>query len=1067
MKTTLLLTLPQLFFFCFANAQVQWTPLDGPTGVTIHTIVATDSDELVMWTGGNRMLKSVDKGETWFDINDGLPETPFLFIKHLIAGTNGMVYFVCDDYIGNEGAQLFRLDPDTEVWEYLGEDGVGNFSINPDGHLYLTRENNLWRSTNEGNSFNLINTNVLTYNAYLFTLGDNQNYNYSFSSETMFKFNDNGTGMTQIDYPGSYHLNDIEKHPSGNVFIANHGLYKSANGINNWVQVGFGTLADSNEFVDEILILPSGRLFANMDTKVIFSDDEGETWSQLENPIFGHSYLANSTNDLYYFRGGCFTNSFLRSLDGGQNWTSLRDNFKAPSVSSIKTDHANNLYITSCRDVYVERSTDGGSTWAPLKITSANYDVENIWVAGNGDIFALSRLPYRIQRSTDSGLTWEELSLPNAGSETQLIFSPQGEIYSFNQGTYHKSIDNGNTWLDVTAMFPPNFTWLMAMAVHPNGAIFVSLEMPWGGGIFRSYDGGQSWQDILTNFNGLDFFHVTSKGHIYFSGYNTSGLYVSFDNLETYQLVLPDENGVGPVVSNIAGDVFAITENEVVMTNDDGQTWTTITNGLYRPRQSTTLQIDREQHLLIGNDGDVIYRTAEPTVDANLVSGYVWLDEVEDCISDGAESPLHQWLVKADGIATYLCSTGYDGHYLLPLPSGDYDLNVVLPSQLWELGCNNNVPLSFQAGMESDTVDFPVQVVEYCPALQVDVSTPFLRRCFENKYSVHYCNEGTEKAEGATIEITLDSFMIFQTATANLLSQNGQTLIFDIGEIGVFDCGDFEVFVMLPCSAPLGMEHCVQAKIFPDDCTVISNQPALECQINIGSFDPNEKRAFAEGKEKDEWVLPDTDLEFQIRFQNTGTDTAFNVRLEDRLSFFLDPSTVVPGASSHPYTWSLDNNILNFYFENIMLPDSNINEPASHGFIKFRVSQKQNVTLGNHIANSAKIFFDANEPVVTNEVILRVGELVGMHETPVLVKSMKLEVYPNPFLDITTIHLSGTESQSFEYSLFNAFGQRAGQGSFIGTDFQLDGKMLSPGLYFMMIKSHRGDIATGKVILQQ
>ncbi len=910
MKTSIFLSL--LFFFQFTNAQVEWTPLEGPTGVTIHTIVATDSDELVMWTGGMRMLKSKDKGETWIDINEGLPEAPFLSLKKFVAGTNGRVYFVCDDYIGNEGAQLFRLDPATDVWDYLGEDEVGNLAVNPDGHLYLSRENNLWRSTDEGNSFSLINSNVLTYTAYLFTLGDNLNYNYSFSGEKMYKFNDNGTGLTQINYPGSYHLNDIERHPSGDVFIANHGLYKSANGVNNWIQVGFGALADSNAFVDEILILPSGRLFANLDTKVIFTDDEGETWSQLGYPIFGNSYLANSANDLYYFRGGCFWNSFLKSLDGGQTWTSLRENVKTPSISSIKADHADNLYITSCRNVYVERSTDGGATWSPLKITSANYDVEKIWVTENGDVFALSRLPYRIHRSTDSGLNWEELSLPNAGYDTQLIFSPQGEIYSFDSELYYKSIDNGDTWSDVTNLFPPDFSWLMAMAVHPNGAIFVSLQMPWGGGIFRSVNGGQTWEDILTNFNGIDFFHVTSKGHVYFSSYNSSGLYVSFDNLETYQLVLSDENGVGPVVSNIAGDVFTITENEVEMTTDDGQTWTPIVDGLYNPRQSTALQIDHEQHLLIGNDGDVIYRTAEPTVDANLVSGFVWLDEIANCISDSTELPLRQWLVRADGTANFLRSTGYDGHYLLPLPNGDYGLNVVLPNPLWELDCNSNVLVSFQVGMESDTIDFPVRVAEYCPALQVDISTPFLRRCFENKYTVKYCNEGTEKAVGATIEITLDSFMIFQSATANLISQNGHTFIFEIGEIGIFECGHFEILVTLSCNEPLGTEHCVEAKIFPDNCSVISNQPAFECQVSIGSFDPNDKRAFAEGRQEDEWVLPNTDLEFQIRFQNTGTDTAFYVRIEDRLSFFLDPTTVVPGASSHTYNWSLENNNLNF-----------------------------------------------------------------------------------------------------------------------------------------------------------
>ncbi len=1062
MKPTVYLSFFLLFIFQSANAQVEWTPLDGPTGVTIHTIVATDNDELVMWTGGKRMLKSTNKGETWADINEGLPDAPFLFIKHLVAGTNGRVYFVCDDYIGNEGAQLFRLDPATDVWEYLGEDKVEDFNVNPDGHLYLRKEAKLYLSTNEGDSFSLINSNVPSYNTYLFTFGDNKNYIHSYVSDVLYRFNDNGTGLTQMDYAGTEYLTDIEKHPSGKIFQASHGLYWSDDGIDSWIQVDFGALADSNVYVYDVVIIPSGKLFAILSTKIIFSDDEGGTWNQLDYPIFGTSELANSANDLYYFRGGCFWNSFLRSLDEGQTWSSLQENIKAPSISSIKADHANNLYITSCRNVNVERSTNGGATWVPLKITSSNYDVENIWITENGDIFALSRLPYRIHRSTDSGLSWEELSLSNADYNTQLIFSPQGEIYSFNNGTYHKSIDNGSTWIDVSAMFPPNFTWMMAMAIHPDGAIFISLQMPWGGGIFRSQDGGQSWEDILTDFNGIDFFHVTSKGHVYFSGYNTSGLYVSFDNLETYQLVLSDENGVGPVVSNLAGDVFAITENEVVMTTDDGQTWTTIVDGLYNPRQSTTIQIDHEQHLLIGNDGDVIYRTEEPTVEANLVSGKAWLDETENCQLDSIELPLHQWIIKADGTATFLRSTGYDGQYILPLPNGDYALNIILPNQLWESNCISNFPLSFQAGMVTDTIDFAVSVAEYCPALQVDISTPFLRRCFENRYTVKYCNNGTEKAVGTTIEVILDSMLAFNSATANLLAQNGQTLLFDVGEVDIFECGYFDIFVIVSCNAAMGAEHCVEAKIFPDDCLTLPNQPAIECQVNMGAFDPNDKRAFAEGRQEEVWVNPNTDLEYQIRFQNTGTDTAFNVRIEDRLSFFLNPGSVVPGASSHPYTWSLENNLLTFAFENIALPDSNINEAASHGFVKFRISQKQDVPLGYKIFNDAAIFFDFNEAVQTNLVALNVGEPISStYEPDSRPEVLQIEAFPNPFSDVVNLHPSNTNELYFEYSVFNSQGKLVEKKEVVGHDFKVENEGLSPGLYFLIVtgrNSSRGAI---------
>ena len=43
-----------------------------------------------------------------------------------------------------------------------------------------------------------------------------------------------------------------------------------------------------------------------------------------------------------------------------------------------------------------------------------------------------------------------------------------------------------------------------------------------------------------------------------------------------------------------------------------------------------------------------------------------------------------------------------------------------------------------------------------------------------------------------------------------------------------------------------------------------------------------------------------------------------------------------------------------------------INEPASHGFIQFKIKLKQNTPYWSTIKNTAAIFFDFNEPIFTN-----------------------------------------------------------------------------------------------------
>ncbi len=75
-------------------------------------------------------------------------------------------------------------------------------------------------------------------------------------------------------------------------------------------------------------------------------------------------------------------------------------------------------------------------------------------------------------------------------------------------------------------------------------------------------------------------------------------------------------------------------------------------------------------------------------------------------------------------------------------------------------------------------------------------------------------------------------------------------------------------------------------------------------------------------------------------------------------------------AASHPFSVTIgEGNAVIWKFNNIMLPDSNINEPLSHGFIRYRVNPLDNLVLGNQVKNKAGIYFDYNKVVQTNQVI--------------------------------------------------------------------------------------------------
>jgi hypothetical protein len=264
--------------------------------------------------------------------------------------------------------------------------------------------------------------------------------------------------------------------------------------------------------------------------------------------------------------------------------------------------------------------------------------------------------------------------------------------------------------------------------------------------------------------------------------------------------------------------------------------------------------------------------------------------------------------------------------------------------------------------------------------------------------------------------------------------------------------------------------------IFPED----DEDPyiSIDCTENVGSFDPNDKQGMPKGLNVEHFIYPYTDLEYKIRFQNTGTDTAFTVVIKDTLSAMLDLNTVRPGASSHAYTYDvLGENILKFSFNNILLPDSNVNEAASHGYLKFTVKHRADLPLGSVIRNSAAIYFDFNEPVITNETWHTVDTgfiekaLVSLQKDPENTV-LRLEINPNPINDLAWILLPTEISASFNISknmqirLINANGEAVRTQDFSGGKMLFERKGLASGLYFVQLLESGVVQAVGKVVLK-
>lgn len=240
------------------------------------------------------------------------------------------------------------------------------------------------------------------------------------------------------------------------------------------------------------------------------------------------------------------------------------------------------------------------------------------------------------------------------------------------------------------------------------------------------------------------------------------------------------------------------------------------------------------------------------------------------------------------------------------------------------------------------------------------------------------------------------------------------------------------------------------------------------CGEIVNSYDPNEKIVTPKGAGPNRLVDNNTELEYTIYFQNTGNDTAYLVRVTDTLVDYLNPATLVAGASSHPYQMELNGRALQFTFYNINLPDSGANQLGSNGFVKFKIKQKPGNANGTVINNRVAIYFDYNPPIITNNATVRIGQVL-LTDVQSLAKDYEVTVkaYPNPFMESARIEVQGSNFTNLQFNLYDVNGRLITQQvTNNGNSFTINKAGLNSGTYFFEISENGKQIAQGKLLAQ-
>lgn len=273
----------------------------------------------------------------------------------------------------------------------------------------------------------------------------------------------------------------------------------------------------------------------------LLSSPDRRAW-EVERQLLRGSRIYNATYDsrtgrLYAADNGDFFGNFLRySDDLGETWQEPARGIQFAEESGMKLvniwtivpghpDEPDTVYA-GIDPATLWVSHDRGETWEPNE-GLLRHPTRDRWNPGNGGLCLHSIVldhsnPARMwvgisavgcMRSDDGGATWTHLNrntradfmpekYPEYGQCIHRLLqhpSQPDTLYQQNHCGIYKSLDAGESWIDIQRDLPSPFGFPIALDPHQPDTVFVIVEDEWRNNIgdaftvYRTRDGGERW----------------------------------------------------------------------------------------------------------------------------------------------------------------------------------------------------------------------------------------------------------------------------------------------------------------------------------------------------------------------------------------------------------------------------------------------------------------------------------------------------------------------------------------------------------------------------------------------
>ena len=580
-----------------ALAQDYWQQTSGPEGGRVYAITRSSNGNVFAGATGG-VFKSTNNGTSWSFL--GLPTTR---VTSLISTSASSLTAATYDY-------LWRSTDEGSTWSQI-TNGLGGNAVEAvlraaNGTFYAASNGGVRRSTDGGLSWN-----ATTVTEWVFSLAENASGHIFAgslgSTADVYRSTDGGITWSNHSFSeAATQIDGLTVNSQGHVFAAVYGnepgVYRSTDNGVTWTRVGLaGTTCT------DITVNAGDSLYVSTFGSGVFqSTDGGTTWQQtgLANAVTYTAYFS-PTHDLY----AGTSQGIFRSSDLGAVWTKINSGLNATYVLSQVVNNFGRIFAATGSGMFW--SDDGNSWQETANGLTRNY-LNALARNSQGHLFVGSA-DGGLFRSSDDGSSWAALSISDPVSS---LLVTQGDVLymgTYSSGTTRKvlvSTDNGDSWTETSlAVGNP----ISAMAITNSGIMFASGE---GYGVYRSTDGGSSWNQLTTAPTNVHGFAFNASGHLLAAGASgsTYGFFRSTDNGNTWATVMNSSTGFGTAMYAASnGYLYGATTGAqaVYRSTNGGTSWSLLSTGIdHEYFRSFT---ESPTHFIYaGSTGGGVYRSVDP-----------------------------------------------------------------------------------------------------------------------------------------------------------------------------------------------------------------------------------------------------------------------------------------------------------------------------------------------------------------------------------------------------------------------------------------------------------------------